>query len=366
MRLIVKLLVVLSPVFVALACAEPVDRTGEDPDTTADAPELPVGSQPKQAQQVPLDPGAGWPEDCEEVYALRAHGEKTPGDATPYRVPGGFNEGVRFYFDRPWQGERQLLMTRVSFDNRSIVHHWDLYTLENFQGADADIISSRNFFDQARIQDMQPVVGGGGNPEDAKLPEGVGFELPAPARLGFLFELHYFVPEDRGPQEDASTLELCVTSQHRPHAARSHLLGRVHFELPAHQGTDIHADCVPSSVSEPVHLVAVAPHMHAAGTHAKLVLNRASGEQVVLYDAPYDYREQRVYGLKSPDGQPEVLLHPGESLSVTCSYDNTRDDAILSGPTPDNEMCTVPVWAWPAGLLSNGYDPRVNTSCAVD
>lgn len=361
------LFVTIAPTLFALACADAVDMSGQTigDDTSSLAPATPSGAALKQAQRIAVDPSAGWPADCEEVYVLRAHGDETPGDATPYRVRGGSDEGIRFYFDLPWQGDRQLLTARMVFDNRAIVHHWDLYTIENLQGADAAIFSARSFLDQIRLKDMKAVVGGGSNPQDAALPDGVGFQLPTGPNVGLLFELHYFAAEEGGFEEDASALEICVTSKPRPHTAESHALGREHFELPAHTNTNVEADCVPPEMSEPVHLVGFAPHMHAAGTHARLVLHRASGEEIVLHDQPYDFREQRVYWLKSPDGQPDVLLEQGDTLSVTCSYDNTLDTTILSGSTKDNEMCSMPVWAWPAGILNNGL-PNAATSCTED
>jgi hypothetical protein len=327
-----------------------------DLDATPIAPEVPVSSGAKQAQLIALDASEAseWPEDCEEIYVLRVHGEETVGDATPYHVRGGVDEINSFYFDVPWQGDRQLLMARWVVDNRPIVHHWALFTVENLQGQDAAIFSGRNILDAARTRDAQLLVGGGFNPEDVRLPDEVGLQMPTKSNVGFLLEVHYFAPEEGAFVDDASAVQLCVTSKPRPRVAGTYPLGRRHFELPPHESTAVEADCV-ASVTEPFHIVAVAPHMHATGTHAELVLHRASGEQIVLHDHPYNFEDQQVYWLGDPQSDAGVVVGPGDTLSTTCSYDNPRDTTILSGPAKDNEMCTVITWAWPATAMDPNH-----------
>lgn len=344
--------------FVAFDCADTIDMSGQSAvqsDATSVAPENATSSGAKQAQLIELDEttAADWPAGCEELYRLQAHGEETAGDRTPYLVRGGADEIIQFYFDTPWRGDHQLLMARSVIDNRAIVHHWTLYTVENLQGDDAAILSSRSFLDVARVKDQKVVLGGGFNTEDVRLPDDVGLQMPTQANVGYLLEFHYFVPDEGTFQADASGVELCVTSKSRTHAAGSYGLGRDHFELPPHQATDVHASCTASDVSEPLHIVAIAPHMHATGTHAKLVLQRVSGEQIVLHDHPYNFDDQQVYWMGGADGSG-VVVNDGDTLTTTCSYDNPRDTTILSGPTKDNEMCSLFTWAWPGNILING------------
>jgi hypothetical protein len=68
----------------------------------------------------------------------------------------------------------------------------------------------------------------------------------------------------------------------------------------------------------------------------------------MLHDAPYQFSEQRLYRQK-----PEVLVNPGDSISLTCSFLNQTDRGVMYGESSDDEMCFLTVWAWPAGSLSN-------------
>lgn len=358
--------------------ASPAGAAAEAPKSQAPTP--PSGSAPQAAPPAsasasnapaaaaassPTAVGAAdsdWPADCEEHYVLRAHGTETAGDETPYRVAGGGDEIIQFYYDVPWRSDQQVLMVRSHIDNRAIVHHWDLYTIPNYQGPEGGIFTARSFLDQLSLTGAALLFGGGNSPEDIRLPSDIGFRLPDEPNLGLLLEYHYFAAD--GDAQDASSLEVCVSSKPRDRVAGSHVLGADHFALPPHQPTDILGTCVPKPLPEPVHIIGLAPHMHETGKRAKLVLNRASGEQIVLHDQPYDWTEQRVYWIKGPDGQSDVVLNPGDTLTTTCTYDNPRDTTVLSGPEKENEMCAMFTWAWPAGILNNGQaaDPTSGVS----
>jgi hypothetical protein len=45
--------------------------------------------------------------------------------------------------------------------------------------------------------------------------------------------------------------------------------------------------------------------------------------------------------------------NPGDSVRVTCSYQNDSDRAINWGESTQDEMCFLTVWGWPAGNLHN-------------
>jgi hypothetical protein len=48
-------------------------------------------------------------------------------------------------------------------------------------------------------------------------------------------------------------------------------------------------------------------------------------------------------------------LNPGDTITSTCSYDNTTDSTIDQGVESQNEMCNFGVLAWPAGKLHNAF-----------
>jgi hypothetical protein len=85
--------------------------------------------------------------------------------------------------------------------------------------------------------------------------------------------------------------------------------------------------------------------MHQLGTHARLVLNRANGTQQVLHDLPFDFAHQKSYPIN-------VVVNDGETLTTTCTYNNTTNGPVFFGPNTENEMCYVLATAYPAGGLS--------------
>jgi hypothetical protein len=46
-------------------------------------------------------------------------------------------------------------------------------------------------------------------------------------------------------------------------------------------------------------------------------------------------------------------LNPGDTLTTVCHYQNDTDQTIPYGPRTENEICEVPILAWPAGALHN-------------
>ncbi len=139
-----------------------------------------------------------------------------------------------------------------------------------------------------------------------------------------------------------------------------HSLGRVTFVLPAHQRTDVSSTCRPTRMTQPVTVSGAVPHMHGTGRRARLVVNRAAGGSEPVLDVPYQAAEQRTYPLTSADGTTPFVLNPGDTLTTICTFENETDAPIYTGARIEDEMCTMMVLAWPAGLLTNGVSvPRL-------
>jgi hypothetical protein len=313
------------------------------------------GAQP--APDDASDPAAhGDARECELVQVFRAHGAAAACDHSPARVAPNTEDLRQFYFDTPWNGEMQLLRSRVVGINTSIVHHWALYVVHSASVHDGEILSGHNLVDVLKIRDAQFLVGGGAQ-SNIELPEGVGLDLPHDSGTGYLLEVHYFNASADQTVEDATGVELCVTSVPQPNRAAAHLLGRHAFSVPAHSKADVVSTCRPSAPAEPVHILAIMPHMHETGVHAKVVLNRSTGQQQTLHDAAFVAKEQRTFRVpdKPTPATPDVVVEPGDTLTTTCTFDNPRDESIEAGPFAENEMCIMLAWAWPAGVLKNEY-----------
>ncbi|HKO93478.1 MAG TPA: hypothetical protein VJU61_20130, partial [Polyangiaceae bacterium] len=172
----------------------------------------------------------------------------------------------------------------------------------------------------------------------------------------FRLEVHYFnTSPTAAVEEDASGVEFCVTSHKRAQEAAVHWLGTMSINLPAHTKKDVSSTCKPMITDGPVHLMTLSAHMHKTGVHARAILNRANGgAPLTLIDDPFDFMEQS--GFKEPrDGSaPDVLINAGDSIDVTCTFDNKTNQAKTFGSNTEDEMCFFYAMAWPRGQLRNG------------
>jgi hypothetical protein len=338
------------------ASMAPEASTPSEPSQSPQKPNPePGGSSkpPSQAQPKP-DPGAqpvaaiDWDKDCELRPIFRAHGKAVAGDETPFEVAPDTEDTRQFIYTTAWPGEMHMLAVRPVDGNRQVTHHWGLYTLTNVALNEGEILKKGNFLDTLKISSSQLLVGAGPGASTLVMPPGIGAAMPVGSNTGFALEIHYFNVGATEIATDNTGIELCLTSKPVMSEAAIHVLGPLTFSLPAHERTDVTSICRPEKMSEPVHLMAVTPHMHATGAHAKLVLQRASGEQVIVHDGDYASKEQRTYML------PDVIVQDGDTLTTTCTFDNQSDHVVPRGDTADDEMCFMMLWAWPTGVLQNG------------
>jgi hypothetical protein len=283
---------------------------------------------------------------------FRAHGVAQPGDASNFKIAAGSQLVATFYFKAPWTGEMQLLKGHAILENKKIVHHWVLWGTATATAPDGSI-SGTPGKETAALGGEQYVVGGGPGATDVELPADVGLRMPVGKDLLFELEVHYSNLAGEADEEDASSVELCVTSKKRPVEAAVHSLGRASFSLPAHQKTEIMSTCVPSNLDTPIHIMALTPHMHLTGERAKVVLNRKSGEKVTLLDKEFSFQEQRSYLMPEDRSMVDVVLNPGDTITSTCSFNNDTDKTINQGIESQDEMCNVGLLGWPAGKLHN-------------
>jgi hypothetical protein len=350
-----------------VARSEPTDAAAPESDidpqpkretASNSEPHVEVATPPSAPAAAPTPPPTAepeWPEECEQRVLVRAHGTSRAADSSSYKLDPGAEHIAQFYFKLPWGAEAQLLKYVFAWDNTKVVHHWALYSLRT-RLEDGQVFAGEDPLDSLRVGDKQFIVGAGRGSSDLELPPDVGLRLPHGPDEGLLLEVHYFNGDD-APAEDRSGIELCVSSKHRPIEAAVQTIGRSEFDLPPHQQTDIQGQCAPDEPHEPVHILAITPHMHARGKHAKFVLERRSGERLTLVDQPYDAAEQRTYRISGGDTQADVVVQTGDTLTATCTYENASDTTISAGTTVADEMCQMLTVAWPAGVLHKSVDP---------
>jgi hypothetical protein len=297
-----------------------------------------------------------WPSDCETHYTMLAHNNAGASDTAKKQVAAGAQYYASYYYSVPWGAQDvQGLKFRTIIDNTKIVHHWILYGVNSateqngaVQGGEGQPIGSMagEFY----------IAGWAPGAPDIELPEGVGLHMPTGPNAMLRLEIHYFNTAPSAAAEvDASGVEFCVTSHKRAQEAAIHWLGSTNINVPAHGKVDVKSTCRPRVTNGPIHLMSLSSHMHKAGVHSSAILKRANGgAPVTLIDDPFSFLEQS--GFKQPrDGSaPDVQINAGDTIDVTCSFDNTTDKVKAFGSNTEDEMCFFYAMAWPRGQLSNG------------
>jgi Copper type II ascorbate-dependent monooxygenase, C-terminal domain len=178
-------------------------------------------------------------------------------------------------------------------------------------------------------QSWLPLFGGGVGAQGLTVPTGAGFKLPKDAQL--LLQLHLLnakaqpitdhVVVNMTYADDASTIT----------PAGIYALGSMNINLPsgAH-GMQVGAGC---TLSKPLNVFAVQPHMHKLGTKITFSTGADQASATVAYA-----RDPWVFGAQPIDNFA-MALTPGKFVGTQCTFDNTTPDTVVYGESTTNEMC---------------------------
>ena len=283
----------------------------------------------------PLGPDAPNADYC---FNIVAHNAQTPlaSDKTPFNVRASEFYHM-FQYKVPYDKPAWALSTRPIIDNRAVLHHWLLFQMGGFgtDGSHADEIGLQ--INNALLTGWAP----GGNPLD--MPPGTGLEMPAPG--GFVaMENHYFNTTG-GTKQDRSGVRLCVTFTQPQNPASLTWLGTEFISIPARATGTATGTCSSWKNNVDVHIFQTVPHMHQTGSYMKTVVNRTGGGgQAIIVDKPFAFTEQRAY-------PTDVVVHPGDTMTTTCTFKNNTAASIGFGTSSTSEMCYNFVVYYPAHAL---------------
>jgi hypothetical protein len=227
-----------------------------------------------------------------------------------------------------------LFITRFEPFSSSGTHHTVLTTGEPsaMDGQfGCDLFESRTLLFSAEV---------GSNP--LILPEGVVMRVRAGQQL--FFGLHLFNGTHAPIRGNSGVRALIAKPAPALVEAEAINVWAQDFVLPAGRETRTLGGCTLTHEST---VFALHPHMHALGTHMKIVAH-AGGTERVIHDAPFDFEEQIIHPI-----EPLALL-PGDRLDIECTHRNTRDSAVAYGGSSTAEMCLVEIYRYPAA--SDGVD----------
>jgi hypothetical protein len=287
----------------------------------------------------PIGPDAKGADYC---FNLTAHDGTAPLTATS---PAFNVKASEFYheFDYkvPYPATAYGLSTKPIINNKKVLHHWLLFHIQSDTGTDG------NSIDEIGLQIGKELVSGwapGGDPPE--IPPGIGIELPKVG--GFMtLEFHYFNTTGMA-QPDESGVRICTTTQKPENVATLTWLGTEGINIPANAQGTASGTCTPGVQTGDIHLIYASPHMHQLGTHMKTVINRKAGGTEVVVDNPFAFSDQRAY--TTPN-----IVHPGDTLTTTCTWMNNTAATVGFGTSTTAEMCYNFVYSYPAHALPNPF-----------
>ena len=177
------------------------------------------------------------------------------------------------------------------------------------------------------------------NPEDGTqlLPDGHAVRVKAGTKM--VFQSHYVNYTDE-PIVVSDVAQIFFAPDPDPVETGYFITNHGGLNLEAGTQQDAVIDC---TVGEDLQLAVLFGHMHDLGRAIKI--ERTSGGVTdVLYDVPewtVEFRD--VPPLELYDTDAPLQLHAGDTLKVTCSYDNVRDHAV----TFPEEMCSTIAYFYP-------------------
>ena len=183
----------------------------------------------------------------------------------------------------------------------------------------------------------QSVFGSGVGSIPLAFPKGVALRIKAGTQL--LLNLHLFNTGTAPISGTSGTRFQTVADADAPTQAEGLLAGPISLNLPPGQTTKTTGYCTMSIDST---IFAVSPHMHLLGTYQKIAVEHAAGGEEVLYDAAYDFNEQRYFAV------PSIQVKKGDKVRVECTHNNTTPTKVTFGESTLSEMCFAGLYRFPA------------------
>lgn len=248
-----------------------------------------------------------------------------------------------FTWKAPWTTTTQATAFAPVIDDSRVVHHWILYetATPQVEGGSGPCTMP---FDAKFLQGWAP----GG--ENRIMPDDIGLALPTASRW-LILQVHYWNVAGYADVRDRSGVSMCTTTSLRPKTAVVSTLGSANIVLPPRSsGTVVTGRCSPE-ITEPIHVLSAAPHMHGRGRKMKTEILRGGSDvavETLVDEQAFDFQSQRSY-------PSSLVVQPGDVLRTSCTYDNASDKRVTFGEKTEDEMCFDFLTVWPApGLVNAG------------
>jgi len=174
------------------------------------------------------------------------------------------------------------------------------------------------------------------------LPAGVAMHIPAGSQV--LINLHLLNPLPTASTGTSGIRVQVVEPVEVAQQAEMVFAGTTRFTLPKASQASATGRCV---FDQDATVALVWPHMHTFGIHMRVVHvtgapDDPTAKRTTLHDGPFEFGHQHQYPIS------RTLVRAGESLEVTCTWDNTSDQEVGFGDSTLDEMCFAGIVRYPA------------------
>jgi Copper type II ascorbate-dependent monooxygenase, C-terminal domain/Copper type II ascorbate-dependent monooxygenase, N-terminal domain len=291
--------------------------------------------------------------DCDDPGAwartsnVGSHGKASGNVDAPFLVPAQGAEDLYqcFAFKAPFTEPTQAIAWAPIIDDERVIHHWILYRTQQPQEEGGVFPCDLSLQVQADF-----IAGWAPGGENVIMPPGVGLELGSPNDW-YVMQVHYHNEAQYADAADRSGVAFCTPETPEPQTAGVLTLGTTSLNIPA--GADDHTEVgncggLLTLFWPELHILGASPHMHQLGRAMKTELKRAGGVTETVIDKPFNFESQGMYF-----NDQEIVVHAGETLQTTCTYDNPGSSPVGFGEGTGDEMCFNFVLVYPIDQLAN-------------
>ena len=290
----------------------------------------------------------------------------------PYSPFPSLDDDYRcFLIEWPESGTRYVTGFEVHPDNASVVHHVAAFLIRPDSLAGPGVLEDFRAFDANEAGPGYTCFGGPSGSEDVQVPvqqiaqwvpgsgavmfpEGTGIPIPEDSIV--VLQLHYNTLAWDG-RPDQSTVDLVIADEVDRIGSFAPFLNPLwplgEMVLPAGEATDQTYEADPRPFFELLNgdldltngfdIFASMMHMHTLGSGAEVMVKRANGDEEVLVRVEdYDFDWQFTYRFSEP-----TVFEPGDTMHLTCNFDNDRPEDVNWGEGSDEEMCVANLFIAP-------------------
>ncbi len=236
-----------------------------------------------------------------------------------------------------------------ALDQRGIIHHIVAYTLQ-----EDDVPEHDPNLGWDCINDASPgagmLAGWAPGAVPVEFEAGTGLQVRPQDRI--VLQMHYYAagPEFEGKGDQSGYRFKTLTSDELTRRVIMMPLGVYSsFVIPAGDpaftvGEDITIPGIPLDIDATVNIHGTFPHMHRSGSayQAGVIDGETGADQCVVRSEGWEFDNQLTYMFDEP-----VVVRPGDSVYINCTYDNSSDNPsvpqppvdIHDGERTDEEMC---------------------------